>query len=399
LLFGFLEERLTGTADIRANGAVAYTMQRFYQRSRDLLWRTLRAIFMGNTLFLASRTLFALGTAGALALAIYLFDQRLIALGTTYLIYRYTELLSRPLENISRQIQDLQQAGAGLLRVQALLATRNPMQDGPQQVPDGPLSVEFRDVTFGYAADEPILRDVSFQLEPGRVLGLLGRTGSGKTSITRLLFRLYDVNAGQVLVGGVDVRQAHRQQLRQRIGMVTQSIQLFHATVRDNLTFFDATVPDERIIQVLQELGMGPWLAQLPQGLDTSLQAGGGGISAGQAQLLAFARVFLHDAGLVILDEASSRLDPATERYIEKAVQRLLEERTVIIIAHRLNTVMQADEIMVLENGRVIEHGDRAALAADPYSRFATLLRTGLDEEEPAGPADDLLPLEVLDGR
>jgi ATP-binding cassette subfamily B protein len=234
--------------------------------------------------------------------------------------------------------------------------------------------------TSGAPASEPVLQDVSFALAPGRVLGLLGRTGSGKTTVTRLLFRLYDPDGGAVRLGEADLRNLPLTGLRRRVGMVTQNIQLFHATVRDNLAFFDRSLPDARILGVLHDLGLEGWVRGLPAGLDTVLESGGGGLSAGQAQLLAFARVFLQDPGLVILDEASSRLDPATEALLERAVDRLLQGRTAILIAHRLGTVQRADEILILEAGRVEEHGVRAELARDPGSRFAQLLRTGMEE-------------------
>ena len=162
--------------------------------------------------------------------------------------------------------------------------------------------------------------------------------------------------------------------------MVTQNVELFRASVRENLALFDPSIPDARLIEVLSDLGLGEWLADLPEGLDTQLAAGGGGLSAGQAQLLAFGRVFLADPGLVILDEASSRLDPVTERLVEAAVNKLLRARTGIVIAHRLATVRRADEILILEEGRILEHGARAALAGDPESHFARLLRTGMEE-------------------
>jgi ATP-binding cassette subfamily B protein len=162
--------------------------------------------------------------------------------------------------------------------------------------------------------------------------------------------------------------------------MVTQAVQLFHASVRDNLTFFDLTVSDARILAVIDELGLREWFDRLPDGLGAMLAPGGGGLSAGEAQLLAFTRVFLKDPGLVILDEASSRLDPATEALLSRATDRLLANRTGVIIAHRLATVQRADEILILDDGRIAEHGPRAALAADPESRFARLLRAGLEE-------------------
>jgi ATP-binding cassette subfamily B protein len=211
-------------------------------------------------------------------------------------------------------------------------------------------------------------------------LGLLGRTGSGKTTISRLLFRLYDPQGGSVRLGGMDLRRAEPEDLAARVGMVTQSVQLFRGTLRQNLTLFDDTVDDQRLVAALHDVGMGAWYDGLPGGLDWEMASDGGGLSAGQAQLLTFARVFLRDPGLIILDEASSRLDPATAAQIEGAVDRLLARRTAVVIAHRLGTVQRADDILILEDGRVEEWGARRALAADPGSRFAQLLQTGLTE-------------------
>jgi ABC-type multidrug transport system fused ATPase/permease subunit len=164
------------------------------------------------------------------------------------------------------------------------------------------------------------------------------------------------------------------------VALVTQEVQLFHASVRDNLTLFNPVIADAAILDVLRDLELEPWLAGLPEGLDTELSSGGGGLSAGQAQLLAFARVFLADPDLVILDEASSRLDPATEQLIERAVSLLLTDRTGIIIAHRLNTIQRADEILILEDSHIRELGDRTQLAENPSSHFHHLLQTGMEE-------------------
>ncbi|HMA35048.1 MAG TPA: ABC transporter ATP-binding protein [Chloroflexia bacterium] len=380
-LFGFLEEWLAGTEDIRANGATAYALRRLYARSHTLIRRQRTAGVIGAATGSTTIVLLSLGTAVALGVGGYLFTAGTITLGTVYLIFSYTDLLRRPVEQITRQMQDLQQAGASVARIQDLLDTRSAIVDGPgNALPAGPLAVAFERVTFGYTADEPVVQDLSFTLAPGRVLGVLGRTGSGKTTLTRLLFRLYDPQQGAILLHGADLRAGTLADLRTRVGMVTQEIQLFHASVRDNLAFFDRTLADARIVAVLEELGLGPWYQALPHGLDTKLAPGGSGLSAGQAQLVAFARVFLKDPGLVILDEASSRLDPATEAQVEHAVDRLLTGRTGIIIAHRLGTVERADHILILDDGRIAEYGPRAALAADPGSRFARLLQTGLEE-------------------
>ncbi|MCZ6788419.1 MAG: ABC transporter ATP-binding protein, partial [Chloroflexi bacterium] len=316
-----------------------------------------------------------------LAVGAYLFQRGDITIGTVYLVYAYLQMIGLPVSFIMREFGDLQMAGASIQRVNELLDSAPKIQDGRgSRLPSGRLSVEFDDVSFAYNPEVLVLHGVSFRLEPGRTLGLLGRTGSGKTTMSRLLFRFYDPAEGTVRLGDVDVRKLHLNDLRRRVGMVTQEVQVFQATVRDNFTLFDPAIPDHAIVETLDSLGLGPWHKSLPDGLDTELSAGGGQLSAGQAQLLAFARVFLKKPDLVVLDEASSRLDLATERLIEQAVERLLADRTAIIIAHRLSTVERLDEIMIVEEGRVREHGERQALAKDPSSHFAGLLKTGLEE-------------------
>ena len=318
---------------------------------------------------------FSVGTAVALGVGSWLFLNGLVTIGTVYLIVHYTRMLLQPIERFTQQIDNLQRATASLVRILELLATRRLVLDGPGvRFPEGALPVRFENVSFSYNAGEQVLHDVSFELAPGRALGLVGRTGSGKTTITRLLFRLYDPDQGRVLLGGQDVRDARASDLRAQVGVVTQDVRLFEGTVRDNLTLLDYTIPDSRMMEVIDELGLGPWYADLPDGLDTMLRSEGAGMSAGEAQLLAFARVFLRDPRVVVLDEASSRIDPGTERLLERAVDRLVEGRTVIVIAHRLSTLDRCDEVMVLEKGRIIEHGDRSRLASDPASRFRRML-------------------------
>jgi ABC-type multidrug transport system fused ATPase/permease subunit len=379
--FGFIEERLAGLDDVRANGAGAHAMRGMYKAMKNKYWAARKAWEVEGRMWGITISLFTLGTVGTLALGAYLFQSGALTLGTLYLLYSYSQLLRQPLDALTDQLHELQRAGAGIGRVQQLYATPVEILDGPGvRFPGGPLSVEFDGVSFGYGEEEMVLKDITFKLQSGKVLGLLGRTGSGKTTITRLLFRLYDPASGTIRLGGQPIADSTLDDLRAHIGMVTQDVQLFAASLRDNLTLFDLDVPDDRVLAVLDDLGMSEWYRSLPEGLDTPLGAGGAGVSAGQAQLLAFARVFLKDPGLVILDEASSRLDPATEQLIERAVDKLLRGRTGIIIAHRLPTVQRADEIMILDNGEVLEHGPRAVLAVNPNSRFYALLRTGLEE-------------------
>jgi ATP-binding cassette, subfamily B, bacterial len=388
-LFGFLEERLTGTEDVRANGATAYVLRRFYEYSRPVIRNWAKAGAVGVLSFGSTWVLFAIGSAVSLALGAYLFQNGLVTIGTVFLIFRYADLLNRPLESLVRQFEDLQQAGASAIRVLDLLALHSAIADtGKRALPGNEnLALELENVSFAYqdgnpgeAAAENVLNQINFHLPPGTILGLLGRTGSGKTTLTRLLVRFYDPAQGVLHLGGVPLPEIPLAHLRSRIGLVTQDIQLFNASLRDNLTLFDPAIPDQRIFAAFDELGLMDWYRTLPEGLETRLEPGGSRLSAGEAQLLAFVRVFLRDPGLIILDEASSRLDPATEARLDRAIERLLQGRTAIIIAHRLGTVQRADRILILENGCQLEFGERQALASDQASYFAALLRTGLEE-------------------
>ena len=380
--YGFLGEHLSATEDLRANGAVGYVMARFFQFLRRWLPVRIKADLAGYSMWMSTAAIFGFGTMIPLGMGAYGWRQGVLTIGTVYLIFNYAELLRQPLQQIREQITDLQQADAGIERVRALLETESRLPDGgAAKIQPGPLDVRLENVSFSYEdqPDETVLDSISFHLRPGRVMGLLGRTGSGKSTLGRLLLRLYDPTGGQLQVGGVRPSDLPLHAYRQRVGMVTQDVQLFHATVRDNLTFFDPSIEDSRMLAVVADLGLDKWLAGLPQGLDTVLEGGAEGLSAGQAQLLAFARIFLADPGLVILDEASSRLDPATEQLIERAIDKLLTNRTAILIAHRLATVQRADDILILEGGKVVEYGERLLLAADGESRFGRLLKAGLE--------------------
>lgn len=394
MLFGLIEERIAGIDDLRANGGGWYVMRRFQEAMRNVLLKGRKALVLGGTIWFAVAVLFGTGIATALAVGTYLYLNGLITLGTVFLFVQYTQLLRIPLEQLSDQLKLLQQAIASIDRIREIFSYRSTVLDGAsdQALPNGPLSVSFEQASFAYndglvnpetgedGSTRAVLSQLNFMLKPGEVVGLLGRTGSGKTTIMRLLLRLYDVTEGAIRLGGIDLRETTIGRLRSRIGVVTQDVQLFQASVRDNLTLFDPSISDERIMEVIEQLGLSDWLRSLPNGLDSELSHGNGGLSAGEAQLLAFARVFLRDPGLVILDEASSRLDPATERLIERAIDQLLKDRTAIIIAHRLGTVQRADSIMILDGGRIREHGPRQALLANPNSHFSHLMRTGMEE-------------------
>ncbi len=379
--YGFLGEYLAGLEDIRASGARAFVLRRCAELMRGWLAARMRAQMRGYGMVAASQGLFGLGMAFALALSAMLYHDGALTIGVVFLVFRYTEMLRQPTEQIRNEVQDLQQAGASLGRIENLLNQRSRLTDGPgDHLPAGPLAVDIDQVWFGYEPSTPVLRGVSLHLAPQQVLGILGRTGSGKTTLTRLLPRVYDPDAGIVSLGGIDLRTVSVAAVRSRVGLVTQEAHLFNASVRDNLTLFDDSVPDERLGDILASLGLDPWLQSLPAGLDTLLGAGGRGLSAGQTQVLACARLLLRDPDVVILDEPSSKLDPATERLVHRAFGRLLAGRTGIIVAHRLATFALADDILILEQGEVLEYGPRLTLAVDPTSHYAAMLRLNAGE-------------------
>ena len=432
-LLGFLEEYMTGTEDVLPNGGATYVMRRLYPLLNTHAALRTSTYTLTVVVRSASWVLYAAAVAATMGLTALAFRAGTMTIGTVFLLIFYVGLLESPLDAVRRELASIQRALAGVNRTREFFLLRPEVAgvaDGAAaRLADGPPAVGFDGVGFGYkdrlpTADgrppqavksdelratreeslnddtsgggrrsavgshdpQTVLHDITFTLPPGRVLGVLGRTGSGKTTLTRLLFRLYDVDAGAITLDGTDLRAVGLGELRRHVGLVTQDVQLFAATVRDNLTLFAnydparPAIADTEIVAALETLGLGSWLRGLSDGLDTLLESGGKGLSAGEAQLLALARVFLRDPRLVVLDEASSRLDPATEGLLEQALDRLLAERTGIVIAHRLRTVQRADDILILEGGRVVEHGPRAALAADPDSGFYRLLQTGLEE-------------------
>jgi ATP-binding cassette subfamily B protein/ATP-binding cassette subfamily C protein len=378
--YGFLSEWLRGLADLRANGATSALMRRFAQRLQKWFPVVRKAGLLGQRMNVVSFLLISGAMLSLLLVGMYLhtLDPQKITIGTIFALHNYLLLLLGPIWSIQSQIQELQQVEACIQRIDTLLQTRSHLPDtGTARLPAGPLSVELQQVHFGYLAEKPVLHDLSFSLTPGEVLGVLGRTGSGKTTLARLLFRLYDIQHGEISIGEVALPQLALAQLRHRVGLVTQEVQLFHTSLRNNLTFFEQSISDQKILHALEQVGLLSWYQSLPDGLETLIGTEGASLSAGQAQLVAFARVFLHDPGLIILDEASSRLDPLSEALIERALDVLLDKRTAIIIAHRLSTIQRVDTLLILEDGRKVEYGARATLAADPTSHLSALQTTG----------------------
>jgi len=413
--WGYLGEVLSATEDVDASGAAGYVRRRALGDLRAWLPVTVRAQVWERSQWWVSTGIGVVALTMARGLgARYVLGGRM-TVGTLFMLFAYLEgLLWGPLEEIGGQLQTLQRAEVSINRVRELLQTSSRLGEGTALLPDGAPTVEFRNVRFSYPGGreasggigpplvgdqqegdskrraqgpplrENALEDVSFYLRAGRTLGVLGRTGSGKTTLGRLLYRFYDPQGGQVLLGGVDLCRANLAQMRARVGLVTQDVQILSGTLRDNLCFYEARrgVPRDSVpLEALRMLGLEHWLARFPQGLDTPISETT--LSAGEAQLVALARVTLKDPDLVVLDEASSRLDPATETLLSGALDRLLAGRTALIIAHRLSTLARADEVLILEEGRVVEFGTYAELTSDPDSRLSQLLRTEMEEVQP----------------
>lgn len=381
-LFGFVEEQLSSTEDVRALGAVPYALDKLGKLQGEVLRNERKSSFRNWLINNVVAVVTATGNMLAIGLGYMLYQNGTITLGTVYLFVHYLNLIEEPIWALTRQIESLQTIGACVERLSELKALQPAVREAaqPLELPSSAQELAFEGVSFAYEHDDTLIKKLTFRLESGKVLGLLGRTGSGKTTLTRLILRLYDPQEGQITLGGVGLHQVRLQALRQQVAIVTQEVQLFRASLRDNLTFFDRSVSDAQILAAIRALELEDWFESLSQGLDTMLESGGKGLSAGEAQLLAFTRVFLRKPRLVILDEASSRIDPATSIHIERAIDRLLQECSAIIIAHRLETVERADEVMILEDGQIIEHGSRLALANDPGSLFYNLLQTGMEE-------------------
>jgi len=378
-LYGGIEERLTAAEDLRANGAADHVAWRFVEDSEGALVSAVRRERAFLIMWWFVQGAVAAGWVLALVLGAALVAAGTITLGTAFLLFQFVLLVARPLEEVVHELETVQKANGAMARVADLLAIRSDIRDdGDISPPSGPLAIAVDHVDFDYGDDRPVLRDVDIHIGAGRSVGIVGRTGSGKTTFSRLVLRLVEPTGGVVRLGGVPIADIALVELRRRVALVPQEVELFAGTLRDNVTLFDDGPSDAAVVDALHRVGLG---ILADEGIDRELGAAGAGLSAGEAQLLALARVWLRDPDVVVLDEATARVDPETERRLEAAVVELMRGRTTLVIAHRLSTLRSVDEIIVFEHGRVVEHGDRADLVGDDDSRFARLLALALDSE------------------
>ena len=324
-LYGGIEERLTAAEDLRANGAGAHAMWRFVEESADAMASSVRRESAFLRMWWAVQSAVAGGSVVALISSALLVQRGLITVGTAFLLFQYVLLLSRPLEDVVDQLETVQKANGAMVRVIDLLALQPTIVDRPDELavipPAGPLSIDFGSVSFDYGDNETVLRDIDLHVVAGRSVGVVGRTGSGKTTLSRLLLRLVDASDGTLSLGGVPIEDIPMSHLRDRVALIPQEVELFSGTVRDNVTMFDESPTDEQVVAALHHAGLS---TLVDGGIHRPLGAGGAGLSAGEAQLLALARVWLRQPDLVVLDEATARVDPQTEEQIEQAVTELM---------------------------------------------------------------------------
>ena len=378
-LYGGIEERLTAAEDLRANGAADHVAWRFVEDSEGALMSAVRRERAFLVMWWFVQGAVAAGWIIALVLGAVLVAAGTISIGTAFLLFQYVLLIARPLEEVVHELETVQKANGAMVRVAELLAVEPKVLDeGDTSPPPGPLAIGVDDVHFDYGDDRPVLRDVTIRIGAGRSVGIVGRTGSGKTTFSRLVLRLVEPIAGVVSLGGVPIAEIPVVELRRRVALVPQEVELFAGTVRDNVTLFDDEPSDADVIDALRRVGLDALAAA---GIDRGLGTAGSGLSAGEAQLLALARVWLRNPDLLVLDEATARVDPETERRLEAAVVDLMRGRTTLVIAHRLSTLRSVDEIVVFDHGRIVEHGARTDLVGDDDSRFAQLLTISLDQE------------------
>jgi len=377
-----LQEGLTGVRVVQAFRREHKTMEAYKPRSRAQIGAWRRASFVNIRLFTMIPLAQTVALIGVLLVAASMYENGSISQGTIAAYVLYLVQLFDPIARFSEWLGEFRQGLAALGKVVGLLQAENAVTEraGASELPaDGPLELD--DVTFGYAASTaPVVKDVSLTLEPGEHVALVGVTGAGKSTLAKLLTRQYDPLEGSISLAGVDLRDATLDSLRHRIVMLPQEGHLFSGTIADNVRLADPGASDAAVRVALEQIGALDRFASLPDGLATDVQTRGVRLSAGERQLVGIARVALADPAVIVLDEATSSLDPATEAAVETALAAVAEGRTVIIIAHRLSTAERADRVVVMDRGRVVETASHDELVAqgERYARLWASWQAGV---------------------
>ena len=387
-----IEESFTGHSLVKVFGRQREVEQVFAERNHDVRrsafkGQFLSAMMMPVMFFIGNLNYVVVAVVGAMQMS-----QGRIALGDVQAFIQYSRMFTQPITQLASMANLLQSGVASAERVFEVL-------DAEEQVPDSgaalhPVSghVEFRHVEFSYSAGRPLIRDLSLEALPGQTVAIVGPTGAGKTTLVNLLMRFYELDGGQILLDGTDISTVSRAELRRKLGMVLQDTWLFGGTIRENILYGNVEATEEQMLAAARATYVDRFVHSLPEGYDTVLDDEGSNVSAGEKQLITIARAFLAEPAILILDEATSSVDTRTEVLVQHAMARLREGRTSFVIAHRLSTIRDADLILVMEDGAIVEQGTHAQLLQREghyYELYESQFRAALtsDEPEPAGAA------------
>ena len=366
-LNGFVEEMLSGQKTIRAYGREEAVLEKFDEKNTEAVDAYTVAEANGTVTGPCVNFINNVSLAMVCLLGSMLFLQGKLGLGDLSSFVQYSRKFSGPINEVANIIAELQSAFAAAERVFSLIDAEPeaPDADNAKELTKVRGDVELRHVDFGYEPGKPIIQDLSFHAKPGSLTAIVGPTGAGKTTIINLLMRFYDVDAGEILLDGQDIRALTRDSLRRAYTMVLQDTWLFHGTIFDNIAYGKPGATMEEVVAAAKAAHIHGYISRLPQGYDTILSDNGSSISKGQKQLLTIARAMLLDAHMLILDEATSNVDTRTEEKIQRSYRSLMAGKTCFVIAHRLSTIRSADHILVLNGGQVVEQGTHESLMAE----------------------------------